>query len=384
MRIGIDVRVLSRGTVTGVEEYTLNLLSALLFSDKSNNYFLFYNAYNKVNLNFDWLSLSNVNLKQFQIPNRFFFISARYLKFPKIDKLLSGIDVYFNPHFFAAPVSKKCSKITTFHDLSFERHPEFFSFKKRNWHEFLIKPKKEAKEAKFIIAVSESTKQDLVDIYGINSEKIKVIYPGISLSSDKFKTSDYRTNLERVKKKYKLPGRFILYFGTIEPRKNIKGLIEAFENLNSSYSNKNGYKLVIAGSKGWLYKDIIKKARDSKFCKDIFFTGYVQQEDKPYLYSLSDLFVYPSFFEGFGFPPLEAMACGVPTITSNNSSLPEVVGDGALMINAYNVDEMTWSIKEVLENNSLRKKMIKKGFQRVGRFSWDKCADKINKLLISN
>ena len=131
MNIGIDIRVLARGTRTGVEEYTINLLSSLLSSSAEINYQLFYNAYQKVELNHDWISLPNVKLNDFRIPNRFFFFSARYLNRPKVDKLLGDIDVYFNPHFFLSPVSQKCKKIVTFHNLSFENYLEIFSCGKR-------------------------------------------------------------------------------------------------------------------------------------------------------------------------------------------------------------------------------------------------------------
>lgn len=133
-------------------------------------------------------------------------------------------------------------------------------------------------------------------------------------------------------------------------------------------------KLVIAGSKGWLYKDVFKKAKESRFSKDINFIGFIDEEDKPYLYNLADVFVYPSFFEGFGLPPLDAMACGVPTIVSNNSSLPEVVGNGAITVDANNIDELGFAIRKVLENQELKDYLIKKGLSRAKKFDWEKTA----------
>ena len=225
MTIGIDIRVLARGTRTGMEEYALNLLSCLLPLDRSINYRLFYNAFSKKRLDFPWLALANVKLYNFNI-------------------FIKGLDVYFNPHFFAAPLSKNCRKIITFHDLSFEHFPEFFSWRKRLWHDFLMNTRQEAEKADRIIAVSESTKQDLINIYNINPEKIKVIYSGIN---DKFKP--IKSN-NQIRQKYNLPDEFILYFGTIEPRKNLIGLIKAFELIR----HRHKIKLVIAGTKGWLYK----------------------------------------------------------------------------------------------------------------------------------
>ncbi len=386
MNIGIDIRVLARGARTGVEEYVINLLSHLLplpvrnasrsktGGESEARYQLFYNALRKVNLNYPWLSLDNVELKDFKIPNRLFFTSAAYFNRPRIDKLLKGIEAYFNPHFFVSPVSLKCRKVMTFHDLSFIHYPEFFSWRKRLWQRFLMKTKKEAERADKIIAVSESTKSDLINLYQIKEEKIKVIYSGVG---EQFGVMSNREKEEEIKKKYNLPDNFILYFGTIEPRKNLIGLIKSFELVRK----KQLIRLVIAGTKGWLYKDIFKAVRRSKYRDDIAFTGFVDEKDKPILYNLASLFVYPSFFEGFGFPPLEAMACGLPTIVSNNSSLPEVVGDGAPMINPLNTDELAWAMETALTDNDLRDRLIKKGLVQAKKFSWQKCARETLKIL---
>ncbi|MFH1611878.1 MAG: glycosyltransferase family 1 protein [bacterium] len=377
MTIGIDIRVLAKGTRTGVEEYTINLLSHLLPLDKTVKYKLFYNAFHKPILDYDWLNLDNVELCNFIIPNRAFFGMTRYLNQPKVDKLLKGVDVYFNPHFFNAPVSKECRKVVTFHDLSFKRYQYYFSKRKRLWQIFLMNAKREAQTADKIIAVSESTKNDLVNLCKINSDKIQVIYSGVGLQRLGLCKNK---GLTFVKNKYNLPDDYVLYFGTIEPRKNIIGLIRAFELLKTKYNFPN-LKLVLAGSMGWLYGDVIRTAKKSTYSQDIFFTGFVEETDKPYLYKLADLFVYPSFFEGFGFPPLEAMACGAPVITSNNSSLPEVVGDAALMVDAYRYGDMAWGMNEILTNQQIYDRMIKKGFEQVKKFSWKRCAEKTLKTL---
>jgi len=381
MTIGIDMRVLTRGTRTGVEEYTINLLSRLLKLGEDIEFKLFYSAFRKDDFKFDWARLPNVKLYESQIPSRPFFLSSAYLNYPKIDKILGGTDVYFNPHFFNSSVGANCKKIVTFHDLSFKYYPEHFSWRKRLWHNFFVNPKKEAKKADKIIAVSESTKQDLVDLYGIDEKKVKVIYSGVGEEFGKFPISNFQFPI--IRKKYNLPEKFILYFGTIEPRKNIAGLIRAFELLKKN-KNYNDLYLVIAGAKGWAFKNIFKTAKKSKYAGQIIFTGFVDPQDKVYLYNLALLFVYPSFFEGFGFPPLEAMACGVPVITSNNSSLPEVVGDAALMINPFDVDELAWAMEEILSDDGLRQELIARGLERVKLFPWDKCANETLKFLISN
>lgn len=374
MTIGIDLRVLAKGARSGIEEYTINLLSRLLSLDKNIKFKLFYNAFNQAELDYDWLKMPNVELKKFRFPNRFVFDpAAKFLKLPKIDKLLGGCDIFFVPHFLLAPVSKNCRKAVTFHDLSFEYFPEFFSWRKRFWHASLA-PRARVLEADKIIAVSQSTKNDLVDLYGAPAEPINVIYSGIG---GEFKQMP-KKDCQAVARKYNLPESFILYFGTIEPRKNLVGLIEAYgifrAKLLVSDTNSLAPALVLAGSKGWLCNEIFAAAKRSLYAKDIKFIGFVAPQDKPQLFNLASLFVYPSFFEGFGFPPLEAMACGVPTITSHTSSFPEVVGDSALMVDPYNFGEIAWAMKEVLRDDNLKNDLILNGLERVKNFSWDKCA----------
>ena len=374
--------MLARGARTGVEEYTTNLLANMLSLNTDLKFKLFYNGYQKVELNYDWLKFPNIELIQYKIPNKILDTSLYFFNYPKIDKLLEGVDVFFAPHIFLSAVSGKCKTVTTFHDLSFEKYPEFYSANKNYWH-FSMNPKKQARETDKIIAVSESTKNDLVELYNINPEKIKVIYSGVNLSLREARMSvanematkqsrDYAQET-KVRKKYNLPEKYILYLGTLEPRKNIIGLIKAFELFNIKYSILN-IKLVIAGSKGWLYKDIFKTVENSPVKKDIILTGFIDDQDKSALYSLADLFVYPSFYEGFGFPPLEAMACGTPVITSNVSSLPEAVGNAAITINPYNLDELYRAMEMVLTDENLKNNLIKKGHEQAKKFSWQKCA----------
>lgn len=303
---------------------------------------------------------------------------AKFAGWPPIDKLMGGLDIFFSPHFLLSPVSDKCRQIITFHDLSFEYFPEFFPWRKRFWHASLS-PETRARQAKKIIAVSQSTKDDLVKLYGLPEKKIKVVYSGVG---DEFKKIPAET-CRAVKKKYNLPDNFILYFGTIEPRKNLVGLIEAYEIFRQKLGPGNAPSLVIAGQVGWFYKKTMLAAQQSVYAKDIIFTGFVEPVDKAYLFNLAALFVYPSFFEGFGFPPLEAMACGVPVICSHTSSFPEVVGDAALMVDPYNFEELAWAIKEVRQDNNLRADLISRGLERVKNFSWDKCAKETLGFLVS-
>jgi glycosyltransferase involved in cell wall biosynthesis len=376
MTIGIDISLLARGTRTGIEEYTLNLLARLLPLDQTIQYKIFYNAFSKIKPDFAWLKLSNVVVRESRWPNRLVMDPLnRFLKLPRLDKLLGGADVFWSPHFSFAPVSRQCRRVITFHDLSFERFPEFFSWRQRFWHASLA-PRARAKEADKIIAVSQSTKDDLVSLYRVPESKIRVTHSGVG---EEFKKIEVGDELRRIKEKYHLPDNFILYFGTLEPRKNLIGLIRAYEILRQK---NDDYRLVIAGVPGWLHNEIFQAARCSSYARDIIFTGFVAPEDKAGLYNLASLFVYPSFFEGFGFPPLEAMACGLPVICSNNSSFPETVGQAALMIDPYNFGEIAWAMNEVLSDNDLRQALINDGLAHVKKFSWDNCARETLKFLI--
>lgn len=372
MKIGVDIRVLAKGTRSGVEEYVLNLFDYMPSLSPDIDYKFFYNAFSKVSLDYSWANSRDIELKEFHWPNRFVFDPCSYfLNFPKIDRLLGGVDVMFSPHFLISALSKNCPRVITFHDLSFQYYPEFFSFRKRWWH-FSMAIKNQAKKADKIIAVSQSTKSDLVDLWKINPEKIFVVHSGVSENFKPRQKND--PDVVRVREKYHLPDNFILYIGTIEPRKNIVGIIRAFEKIAGEFSCENLH-LVIAGRLGWLFDDILKTASASKYREKIIFPGFINDEDKPFVYNLANIFIYPSFFEGFGFPPLEAMASGVPVITSNSSSLPEVVGGSGILIDPYRFDEIASAMEFILKDEHLKDELIKKGLNRAKEFSWKKTAE---------
>jgi len=369
--IGIDIRMLARGNKTGIEEYTSELLEHMIPLNPDIRYKLFYNGFRKKPLRFEWINLPNVELKELRIPNRLLGASFRLLHQPQTDRLLGGVDKFFSPHIFLAPTSKRCEKIVTFPDLSFEKYPEFYSSQKNFWH-LSMNPRQQAREADKIIAVSESTKEDLVEIYKIAPEKIRVIYSGLSM---KAKKEVLPAEKAYVADKYQLPENYVLYLGTLEPRKNIVSLLRAFDRLKQEATFKtSGLKLVIVGAKGWLYGDIFRAARNFSAKNDIIFTDFVEDKHKPALYRGAKLFVYPSFYEGFGFPPLEAMAKGTPVITSNISSIPEAVENAAITINPSNSDELYRAMREVLTDSKLSSLLSALGHKRAQLFDWRKCA----------
>lgn len=371
MDIGIDIRMLARGARAGVQVYLINLLNYLPQLDPAVGYRLFYNGFKKVKLDFPWVDFKNVKVYPFSFPNRFIDLSIKIFGRPRLDKLLGGTDLFFSPHFFSAPLSPGVAKVTTFHDLSFEREPRFFSLRQRIWH-WQVRARNAAKSSAKLIAVSNSTKQDLVNLYKIKPEKIEVVYSGIDPVFRNLSEAEKDKEKFRLRRKYGLAENFILYVGTIEPRKNIGAIIKAF-NLLKQHKEFADFGLVLAGGFGWLFGDILRIWRSSPFRDDIKFIGSVWEE-RLGLYNLARIFVYPSFFEGFGFPPLEAMACGTPTIVSNSSSLPEVVGAAAISVDPCKIDEIYAAIKLVLEDKELYRSLQLKGIERAALFSWEKCS----------
>lgn len=370
MNIGIDIRPLISPARTGVGEYASELISAILNLDKQNKYFLFYNSYSDVSNNVPKWRQDNVQYIITRWPNKVFNGFIKIAGVPKLDKIMGNIDVFFSPNLNFTSLSKKTKFVLTIHDLPFEIFPEFFSPKQRLWHK-MINPKKQCERADVIMVPSENTRRDIVDRYKLNPEKIKVLYHGLPQI---FYKKELIGNSQKIKEKYKLPDKFILFLGTVEPRKNITGLIRAFETAHGSLPAD--YSLVIAGTNGWNYDKIFERANLSPVKDRIKFIGYVEPEEKPALYSLAHAFVYPSFYEGFGFPVIEAMACGTPVITSNRSSLPEITQNAAYLINPDNTVSIAQGIIKILNNKNIWDFYVSQGLRQAQKFSWAATADK--------
>jgi len=378
MRIGFDLRTLAEGKTTGVEIYAINLLKNLLEIDKKNSYELFFNSRKSAPQNIFPTLPANASITFLRYPNRTLNVSFKLLNYPKIDRLLGGIDVFFSPRYLFTALSKSCKLIVTAHDLSFIHFPEFFSFKQKIWHRFLS-DKSACKKSDAIIAVSNATKNDLVNIFGLAPQKIKVIHPGIDHLTYHAGTNPEEAVL--LREKTGVGGEYILSLGTIEPRKNILSIIDAFEKLQNQ--KKSDIKLVITGKLGWLYLDVVKKIRDSPYKDKIIALESIDEELKPILYRHSKLFVFPSFLEGFGFPPLEAMASGVPVIASYNSSFPEVLCNACVYVNPYNARSLTSAMDEILTDSALASRFITQGLERSKLFSWKKTAQQTLDLINS-
>lgn len=372
MRIGIDIRCLAEGKRTGVEEYVISLLEELFRQDRKNEYILFFNAWKHRHADFRWAEAHpRVSLKAFRFPNKLLNLSLWYFRYPKLDKLLGGTDIFFVPNLNFVAVSRETKLVVTAHDLSFELFPEAFSWYTRLWH-YLINFRKLLRRADRVIAVSRSTRDDLMRYYGLAPSKITTIPNGVSERFVVMSRND--PQLLAVKEKYSLPYGFILSLGTFEPRKNLLALLRAYEALWESNPIAAKYPLVLAGSPGWKSEPLFEAIEASPAKANILLPGFIADVDKPALYNLASLFVYPSLYEGFGFPPLEALASGTPVIVSHSSSLPEVVGDAGLMVDPYRPDELRQALEALLTDRDLREKLQGRAVVQAPKFSWRQCA----------
>ncbi len=376
-KIGIDARVLMDKNYSGVSEFTFNLVTGLFQLERQADFVLYYNSAKDISRVKPNFYQNNVSEVKTNYPNKIFnYLMQKTLKIPKLDKI-TNTNVFFMPHINFANLSSETFKVITVHDLSFlktkksKRYPQYFSTRKNIWH-FMIDVCRLLKKFDLITTVSENTKRDIMDLCQVPEEKIKVIYPGLEKDYFYMQNKEDR-ELKKIKKKYNLPDKFILYLGTIEPRKNISGLIEAYDLICRKDPGFR-HELILVGAKGWKNEKIISTWEKSPNKNKIRFIGYVPKEEKKYFYNLASVFVYPSFYEGFGFPPLEAMACGTPVITSFTSSLPEVVGKAALTIDPYNINDIAFNIISLEKDRFLRKELIKKGFENSEKFNWNKTA----------
>jgi glycosyltransferase involved in cell wall biosynthesis len=370
MKVGIISCFVDRQR-TGIGNYTYDLIKNLIKIGKADNLYLIHYKRSKDEIYIKThdliIPIPEILLHIPKIPGLISMFSLPYIiKKSKIDIL------HFPAHWGAQIMSfflnLKVKKILTIHDLTPLLYPH--THMKHSviiWNSTLklIKNKID-----IIIADSQNTKNDCIKYLNIFEKKIKIIY---SAADEIYQPINNKREIkEEIYKKYNVEIPFILYVGTLEKRKNIPTLIKAFYKLKKM---NIPHKLVIVGGRGWLYDDIFKTVEALKLQKDVIFTGYVPKEDLVKFYNLADLFVYPSLYEGFGLPPLEAMACGCAVITSNTSSLPEVVGDAGILVDPYNVEELAKIMYEVLTNEGLRKELSKKGLERAKLFNWRKTAE---------
>jgi len=367
MNIGIDVRCLMEDEISGVGQYTLNLLQEILTLDNYNKYWLFYNSWRPVESKLPKLAGNNVKYVSQRWPNKLFNLGLVLFNQPTLDNQLPAVDIFWVPANNFLAWSKKTTRVITCHDLSWQILPRFYSGKGRLWHR-LLKLEKLYQQADIILAVSASTKKDLIALNPSLENKIKVTHLGVK------KLAMTSVIKERIRSHYQLPEKFILYIGNIEPRKNLHTVIESFKKIKSKYTD---FELVIAGGAGWHKKYYARILKIIESESAVRYLGYIPEPDKLPLLALATIFLYPSFYEGFGLPPLEAMSQGCPVVTSNNSSLPEVVGEAGLLVDPHNVNQVAAAVDKILANDDLRNDLIIKGKARALQFEWSRTAQQM-------
>ena len=358
LRVGITAEMLLNSHFTGIEHY-INNLSEILFLDKKHDIKLIFPS-NDLKTKDEKASIFNYDppFIRLSVKLRSRFFSA-FINYPIGLRAFDVIHVptVTGPFFFRPPGVKV---VMTVHDLIPNLFPNWQPLKRRIYFQYFLNQR--FKYVDRFIAVSENTKNDLTTLFGIDANKIDVVYEG---ASGRYKQDEVLNRKD-----------FILGVSTLEPRKNFKRLINAYIGLKEKYNIVE--KLYIVGKEGWYFKEILDIPE--RFKNDIVFKGYVSNEVLVEMYQKAKLFVYPSMYEGFGLPVIEAMACGCPVITSNVSSLPEISGEAAVFVNPLSTNDISEKMYTVLSDAVLRKKMSQQGIKQAKQFTWEKCAEKTIKV----
>ena len=282
----------------------------------------------------------------------------------RVEWIVGQVDLFHGPDFTLAPVQASTKTIVTVHDLSYLRLP--FCFKPALLEYLVTNVPRAVGRADWVLADSKSTRQDIIELLKVPGDRVSVLYPGVEPRFRPIADVEARA---RVRAKYGLPERFILSVGTIQPRKNYERLVQAFSRLQIP-----DLWLVIVGGKGWLYTKLFQQVKELNVQDRVVFAGYVDDIDLPLVYNLAEVFVFPSLYEGFGIPPLEAMSCGIPVIAADNSSLPEAVGDAGLLVDAQDVQALADALAQVIDNPALGQALIDRGLEWAKRFTWQRAA----------
>ncbi len=370
MRIGIDIsQIVYEGT--GVATYTRSLVEALLRGDRENEYVLFGSSLrNRGPLNEFVKKLAADNVRK-----RFSLLPPKLLEFLwngihifPIENFTGELDVWHSSDWLEPP-TRKAKRVTTIHDLTVFKYPETFT--PRGGHNIVENQKRKLHFVKhysdMVIAVSESTKRDIMEILDIPEKKIKVIYE--AAGKNFFQRG--AEAIEAVKKKFQIKGDYLLCVGTREPRKNLGTAILAFAEIAAA--NKD-LCLVIAGKYGWGEESLKVKLQSSQLGQRVKILGFVEEEDLACLYSGTTAFIYPSFYEGFGLPILEAMSCGCPVITSNLGAMKEIAGEAAILVNPKSSEEVAGAISKIYRNQKTSQRLKLESLKRAKEFSWEKAA----------
>jgi len=356
MRVGIDARLVYYRQA-GITQYTLRLLEEFAAIAEDDEFFVFQSRRDPATLveqpNFHRRSLwtpPHHRLEQLLLP---------------LEISTTDLDVLHSPDFIP-PFRRNCKSVITIHDLNFLLYPHFLTPQSARYYGQIDQA---VRNCDHIIAVSESTKRDIIHLTGAPEEKITVVYEA---ANPIYRPLGDEELPGPVKGRLGIDDAFVLFVSTIEPRKNVPTLLMAYRQLLDNYHAD--VNLVLAGEKGWLFDEVFALVEKLGLKERVRFLGSVSPEELLGLYNAAHLLVHPAFYEGFGLPPLEAMACGTPIVVSNTSSLPEVVGDAALLVEPTDVDGMAVAIWRLISDEALRQRMIHRGLKRARRFSWKKAA----------
>jgi len=367
MIIGIDASRAARARRTGTETYSLELIKALAQLTGPQSRLRLYTPHPPQHT--DWPDAPHAETRVIPWPRLWTHLrlAAELWQHPP--------DVLFVPA-HVLPLYCPVPAVVTVHDLGYVHYPQAHRSFDRwylNWS-----TRRHTRLARHIFADSQATKNDLVDIYGADPQRISVVYLG---RDENLAPVTEAGIIRQVKTRYQIEGDYLLYLGTLQPRKNLVRLVEAYHLVRQSLETDVTPRLVIAGQKGWLYREIFAKVQALGLEENVIFPGYVAGQDKPALLSGALAYVFPSLYEGFGLPILEAMACGTPVLTGNVSSLPEVAGEAALLVDPHRPTEIASGLAQLITDSNLRNKLVNRGFQQIQNFSWDKAAAQVLEIL---
>jgi glycosyltransferase involved in cell wall biosynthesis len=361
MRIGLDLQSVV-GQPTGVGQYSFYLGKYLPSVSPSDDFIgLVFGGRADAALK---LRTVNFTVRRVRfLPPRGVSLLWKTVDWPPADLFTGRVDVFHFPSFVARRLRSGIPAVTI-HDLAFKRMPELCEAGNVAFLEKHIP--RTLERAGLVLADSQFTARELVDVYGYPEERIRVVYLGV----DKGFHAAGQREVDRVRRRHELPEKFILFVSTIEPRKNIGSLLQAYGLLRESAISLP--QLLIVGEGGWRseMKNIERLIEKLGLGKVVRVINYVGHDELPAVYTAAELFVFPSLYEGFGLPPLESMACGTPVVCSNSASLPEVVGDAALLVPPQDVEGMAKAMHRILDDVTLREELIRRGLKRVRKFTW--------------
>ncbi|HLG71321.1 MAG TPA: glycosyltransferase family 1 protein [Chloroflexota bacterium] len=366
IRVGINAQIVTFRAgyrQAGVSRFTAQMVRALQERDTGARYSVFVNETARGG----FTDSSNMRFHYTRLPAGKPVVRILWEQMV-LPVLAARLDVLHCP-VNVLPVAAPCPAVLTIHDLTFLRYPERFRAERQRYLATLTRFS--ARRARRIMTDSANTKRDVAELFGVPPDRIEVVYPGLDDVFHPFEAAE----IAEFRGRKGLPEEFLLYVGTLEPRKNVPLLLRAYRLLLARGLER--WPLIIGGGRGWMFDDIYREVEQGGLSDHVRFAGYIDPAELPYWYAAATAFVYPSLYEGFGLPALEAMACGTPVVVSNTSSLPEVVGDAGLQVDPTSVDELADALGEVLESKARREQMSAEGLRQAASFTWEKAATQL-------